>query len=270
MKSKEKVLSLALLSSAAAAAGTNVLELGFARYSLASALEGVMLRVDDVADRARPLAVCHFDFGEFVPETMEVRGSGLALGGDGGEVVMDISDIFAPEIAEIAVTNGASLAPFRTSPGPEIEVELCCDGISACLRRQAGGNGHFYDFPFFSVAPTNSIRGPVAARVAEGGFVLLACQADGVRIFRCDGDDPPIAVTHCVTDGPALGVAPYPGGFGVALGTKGYALYALDDSGLVTLLRQWPLETGRAVSAAFDGERVVFDCQEGGSRSVRP
>lgn len=270
MMSKLKFSSFALLCAAASAAGTNVLELGFARYSLEGAPEGVMLKVDDIADRARPLAVCHFDFGEFVPETMEVRGSGLALGGDGGEVVLDISDIFAPEIAEIAVTNGASLAPFRTSPGPEIEVELCCDGISACLRRQAGGNGHFYDFPFFSVDPTNSIRGPVAARVTEGSFVLLACQADGVRIFRCDGDDPPIAVTHCVTDGPALGVAPYPGGFGVALGTRGYALYALDDSGLVTLLRQWPLETGRAVSAAFDGERVVFDCQEGGARSVRP
>ena len=119
-------------------------------------------------------------------------------------------------------------------------------------------------------APVPKSDAPVATVTNDCGLVLVACQTNGIAIYTQSEDGRPVPATHCLTDGPALDVAACPGGFGAALGTRGYAIYEMDEFGLVTLKRQWPLETGSAVSATFDGTNMLFDCQEGGVRGVAP
>lgn len=136
----------------------------------------------------------------------------------------------------------------------------------------ADGFAEFDISDIFAPEPAENTATNGAPAEADYGLLLAACGWDGVKIFRPGADgEPPVEVTHCLTEGPALGVAAIPGGFAVALGTRGYALYDLDDAGLVTLRRQWPLDTGRAVSVAYDPEtdEVSFDCQESGVRKVK-
>ncbi len=118
-------------------------------------------------------------------------------------------------------------------------------------------------------APILDSTSPVASAEADN-LLLMACQKEGVRIFRPAKEGPPAPATHCLTDGPALAVATFPGGFAVALGTRGYATYDLDEFGLVSLLHQWPLENGCATAVTYDeaSRQLFFDCEEGGIRAV--
>lgn len=118
-------------------------------------------------------------------------------------------------------------------------------------------------------APVLDAIAPVASAEADG-LLLVACQTDGVRLYRSVEMGPPAPATHCLTDGPALAVAPFPGGFAVALGTRGYATYDLDEFGLVSLRRQWPLEAGAASAVTYDetAGQLLFDCEEGGLRTM--
>lgn len=261
------ILAAALAMAGAMAPGaTNSIAIGYARYTLGA----TRLDVEDVADPANPLPVCHFDFGDFEADSLARTNGQLVALGEGGSVAFDISDIFAPLVASISITNGTGPAASTTAPGPEPGTSLCCDELGVFFRRRAPSGEFFDDAPFHTANATNAVMAPVDAAFTGNGLILVACYADGVRIFRMVGDGPPEAVTHCLVDGNATAVAPFPGGFGVALDTRGYATYGLDDLGLVTLRRQWPLETGRAVSAEFDGTNLLFDCQEGGVRSVAP
>lgn len=118
-------------------------------------------------------------------------------------------------------------------------------------------------------APILDSTSPVASAEADN-LLLMACQKEGVRIFRPAKEGPPAPATHCLTDGPALAVATFPGGFAVALGTRGYATYDLDEFGLVSLRRLWPLENGCATAVTYDeaSGQLLFDCEEGGIRAV--
>ena len=220
----------------AAAAGTNRLAIGFAEYSLA----GNRLELADIADPAAPLPVCHFDIEAFAPETLSATNGIMRVEGADGFAEFDISDIFAPEpIPSSALLPASESRKSECAPSSPL--------VPAILPSSEFGKSE------------------------SAPLLLSACGWDGVRIFQAGpGGVAGEQVTRCLTDGPALAVAAIPGGFAVALGTRGYALYDLDDAGLVTLRRQWPLETGRAVSAAFDPEtgEVSFDCQEGGVREV--
>jgi DNA-binding transcriptional LysR family regulator len=194
--------------------------------------------VADIADPAAPLPVCHFDLDDGLePAFLTVTGDILRVDGTGGAAEFDISDIFAPE--QLAAATNVLVFPL---------------------------------IPAIPPAPTSPGALPASeSRKSESPLLLSPFGWDGVRIFREGPDGAPEQVTRCVTDGPALAVAAVPGGFAVALGTRGYAIYDLDEAGLVTLRRQWPLETGRAVSATYDADTgaVAFDCQEGGIRNAQ-
>lgn len=222
--------------SPASATGTNRLAIGFAEYFLA----GNRLELADIADPAAPLPVCHFEIEGFVPEAISASNGVLRVEGADGFAEFDISDIFAPEpIPSSALLPASESRKSESAPSSPL--------VPALL-------------PASESCKSESVP-----------LLLSACGWDGVRIFQAGpGGVAGEQVTRCLTDGPALAVAAFPGGFAVALGTRGYALYDLDDVGLVTLRRQWPLETGRAVSAAFGPEagEVSFDCQEGGTRHV--
>lgn len=226
-------MAFALLAAVSAAtAATDRLAIGFAQYSLASN----RLEVVDIADPAAPLPVCHFDLDGFAPETLSAAAGFLRVEDADGvaAVEFDISDIFAPEL--LAAATNVLVFPLIPAIPPAL--------------------------------PSSGVFPASESRKSEFSLLLSPCGWDGVRIFRTGPDGAPVQITRCLTDGPALAVAAMSGGFAVALGTRGYAIYDLDEAGLVTLRRQWPLETGRAVSATYDADTgaVAFDCQEGGVR----
>lgn len=176
------------------------------------------------------------------------------------------------EVADIADPAAPLPVCHFDLDGLEPSALSVADGV--LLVEGAAGTAEFDLSDIFAPEPV-LIPGPplsIPLVAADNGLLLAASGWDGVRVFREGPDGAPEQVTRCVTEGPALAVAAIPGGFAVALGTRGYALFDLDEAGLVTLRRQWPLETGRAVSAAYDatGKTIAFDCQEGGIRKVGP
>ena len=292
---------------------TNTIAIGFAEYSIG----GRRMSVADVSNPKQPLAVCHYDFGDFLPTGLALKNGTLEVSGEGGSVLFDCSDIFAPVLSAVCSTNGNLLAarpnvavvggyavfsrpcadgtngweiataafpadadepaaaktpasagvsqlkvgrPCRLAKGPSADSLICCDGSEAFMLRVSANGGIFAEAPFF--VSTNEAAGPVSAVCDPRGLLLLACRTDGVRIFACDGESPPVRATRCVTGGEARDVALLPGAFAVALGVSGVALYDLDPSGLVEKRRQWPLPAGSA-SEIFASDGMIFAaCEE--------
>lgn len=302
-----------LLFACGAQGATNLLTVGFAEYSI----DGKRLSVADVSNPKQPLAVCHYDFGEFLPTGLAVTNGVLEVSGDVGAVLFDVSDIFAPVISSVCSTNGNLLAarpnvvvaggfavfsrpcgdgtngweivtaalpegtgvpsdgelagtagisrlgvgrPCRLACGPSADSLIGCDGSEAFTLRISAGGGIFAEAPFF--VSTNEAAGPVSAVYDPRGLILLACRTDGVRIFAFDGDSPPVQVTRCVTAGEARDVALLPGGFAVALGVSGVALYDLNPAGLVSKRGQWPLPAGSASAVFASDGMILAACEE--------
>lgn len=249
----------------------STLDIGFARYSL----EDGYLRLFDIANPSNPLSVCHCDLRWMQPKAMKKDDGILRVEGQGGLAEFDILDIFAPLPKSLVASGDAQIPlPANRLPiaGLEAGTYIVCDGESAWVERQQIGKRReakpFRDAPFFTA--TNAACGPVSAAVDPRGLILLACRRGGVQIFRHNANSSPQSATHCLTGGDALDIAILPGGFAVALGTSGYAIYDLDESGIVTLKRHYPLETGTAVSIAYQpaARLVAVDCEEGGIRCI--
>lgn len=115
-----------LLFACGALGATNLLTVGFAEYSL----DGKRMSVADVSNPKQPLAVCHYDFGEFLPTGLEVTNGVLEVSGDAGAVRFDVSDIFAPVVSSVCSTNGNLLAarPNIVAAGGFAVFSRPCDG----------------------------------------------------------------------------------------------------------------------------------------------
>lgn len=169
----------ALLAACCARGATNRLSLGFAEYRL----DERRMSVADVSNPARPLDVCHFDFGDFTPEGLAVTNGALVASGEGGSVIFNISDIFAPTLSAVCATNGNLLAAR-----PNIVV--AGDFAVFCRPRADGSNGWELVSAAISWPPDG--QGAIwatseVARLEVKRPCRLANGADEDSLICCDG-----------------------------------------------------------------------------------
>ncbi len=180
--------------------------------------------------------------------------------GNGCELVSARIDGGTNLVEVFSMSLAASPTSFSHGEAPNLL--FYATGLSAGLLEVAL-DGRLVDRGVFYRAEDVS-RGPLAVACNGRGLVALACRSDGVRVFsaRAFAAASVTPATVVATRGDAQSVALEGDLLYVADGTKGAAVYAVDDDGLVSFRADYILPTGSATAIAVDGANAFLACEE--------
>lgn len=240
------------------------------------------IHVVDIFTPTKPDYLCRLEPpfpGNITNCTVTHWNATLHVSGDKGSCVYDLEDPYSPILKSITLATNLveESFPLRFHSPPlsfskyfpqdsYTNLYFYTKGLQAgiCLK---GGRHSETNLETFFTAKT-LVGVPQSVAFDERGFVVLACRADGIRVFRIGTNEvnKVSEVTTIKTGGDARDVLLHEGIIHVADGVKGLATFALDEYGLLTRLPGCTILHGNAVALrkttdelfVFTDEETVF------------